>query len=454
MKTIGIIGGGFSGMITAIHLLRKNNSIEVILFDPKSKGQGIAYSPQSDAVLLNVMTSKMSAFANEPLHFLNWCKEKDPYRNISDELLGQSFMPRSLYGNYLQDLYELNLENNSRFKHVKENVLEIKLNGRIQLLKTNSKQISVDKTVLATGNALPSNHVVPKGLINDNRYHQNPWNIDFSKISKSKPLVIIGNGLSMVDTIMELRKRKFDQHIYAVSPNGFNILPHRQFNFNYDGPLKNNPEQYSLRELLHLFKTELRKLKAFGISAEPLVDTLRPYTQSIWKKMTPEEKQIFMKKLRHLWGQARHRLPFVSYDFILKEQISENLSILAGKLIEFRSDQNELSVTIHQRKNKKAYTINCSAVINCTGPETNYRKIEGNLIGNLISEGILCQDSLFLGIEADDQFRTLDSDSNTHNIYALGPLLKGKLWESTAVNELRTQAERLAEIISIDLEVA
>lgn len=61
---------------------------------------------------------------------------------------------------------------------------------------------------------------------------------------------------------------------------------------------------------------------------------------------------------------------------------------------------------------------------------------------------------LFLGIEADDQFRTLDSDSNTHNIYALGPLLKGKLWESTAVNELRTQAERLAEIISRDLKVA
>lgn len=133
------------------------------------------------------MTSKMSAFANEPLHFLNWCKEKDPYRNISDELLGQSFMPRSLYGNYLQDLYELNLENYSRFKHIKENVLEIKLNGNIQLLKTNSKQISVDKTVLATGNALPSNHVVPKGLIYDNRYHQNPWNIDFLKFPNQNP---------------------------------------------------------------------------------------------------------------------------------------------------------------------------------------------------------------------------------------------------------------------------
>lgn len=454
MKTIGIIGAGFSGMMTAIHLLKKNDSLKVILFDPNSKGQGIAYAPQSDAVLLNVNTAKMSAFANEPHHFLNWCKEKDPYKNISDELLGQSFMPRSLYGSYLRDLYETNLENNSRFMHVHENVLTLELKGKLQLLKTNSQQISVNKTVLATGNALPGNHVVPKGLISDKRYHQNPWNIDFSKIPTSKPLVIIGNGLSMVDTVMELRNRKFDQHIYAVSPNGFNILPHRQFNFNYDGPLKNNPDQLTLSELLRLFNTELNKLKTFGISAEPLVDSLRPFTQSIWRKMTSEEKQTFMKKLRHLWGQARHRLPFVSYDFIQKEQISEKLSIVAGKLTDFQSDENELTVTIHHRKNKKTSTVNCSAVINCTGPETNYRKIEGNLIGHLISDGILCQDSLFLGIEADDQFRTLDSDSNTHNIYALGPLLKGKLWESTAVNELRSQAERLAEIISRDIEVA
>jgi len=338
--------------------------------------------------------------------------------------------------------------------HVHENVLALELKGNLQLLKTNSQQISVDKTVLATGNALPGNHVVPKGLIYDKRYHQNPWNIDFSKIPTSKPLVIIGNGLSMVDTVMELRNRKFDQHIYAVSPNGFNILPHRQFNFNYDGPLKNNPDQFTLKELLRLYNTEQKKLKTFGISVEPLVDALRPFTQSIWKKMTSEEKKTFMKKLRHLWGQARHRLPFVSYDFIQKEQISEKLSIVAGKLTDFQSNKNELSVTIHHKTNKKTSTVNCSAVINCTGPETNYRKIEGNLIGHLISDGILCQDSLFLGIEADDQFRTLDNDSNTHNIYALGPLLKGKLWESTAVNELRIQAERLAEIISRDAEVA
>ena len=39
---------------------------------------------------------------------------------------------------------------------------------------------------------------------------------------------------------------------------------------------------------------------------------------------------------------------------------------------------------------------------------------------------------------------------NTHNIkklYAIGNLLRGELWESTAVNELRSQTEKVAQEI-------
>ena len=32
-------------------------------------------------------------------------------------------------------------------------------------------------------------------------------------------------------------------------------------------------------------------------------------------------------------------------------------------------------------------------------------------------------------------------------MYAMGPLLKGSLWETTAVPELRSQAMRIAEIL-------
>jgi uncharacterized NAD(P)/FAD-binding protein YdhS len=125
MKTIGIIGAGFSGLMTAIHLLRKSESVHVVQFDPNSEGKGIAYNPQSDHVLLNVVTAKMSAFPDKPDHFLHWCKQQKQYSGINDQLLRQSFLPRSLYGKYLHELYTTYLIPNELFKHFKETVIDI-----------------------------------------------------------------------------------------------------------------------------------------------------------------------------------------------------------------------------------------------------------------------------------------------------------------------------------------
>jgi uncharacterized NAD(P)/FAD-binding protein YdhS len=42
-------------------------------------------------------------------------------------------------------------------------------------------------------------------------------------------------------------------------------------------------------------------------------------------------------------------------------------------------------------------------------------------------------------------FQMIDKSGDTHtNLYTLGSNLKGELWESTAVPELRGQAESLA----------
>ena len=39
-------------------------------------------------------------------------------------------------------------------------------------------------------------------------------------------------------------------------------------------------------------------------------------TQKIWESFSVSEKKVFMSRLRHHWGVARHRIPFISYDFI------------------------------------------------------------------------------------------------------------------------------------------
>src|ERR1700761_6023692 len=67
-----VVGGGFSGTLVAVHLLRQSNNVEVDIVDERLPGRGLAYSTSCDAHLLNVPAIRMSAFGSEPLHFLEW----------------------------------------------------------------------------------------------------------------------------------------------------------------------------------------------------------------------------------------------------------------------------------------------------------------------------------------------------------------------------------------------
>jgi len=53
-----------------------------------------------------------------------------------------------------------------------------------------------------------------------------------------------------------------------------------------------------------------------------------------------------------------------------------------------------------------------------------------------------------LGVEANPDGRILQKDGKpSSQLFTLGTLLKGKLWESTAVPELRMQTKKLAELL-------
>ena len=90
-----------------------------------------------------------------------------------------------------------------------------------------------------------------------------------------------------------------------------------------------------------------------------------------------------------------------------------------------------------------------SAVINCNGPVTDLMKAESGLLKKCLVNGILVQDELNLGIATDPKtFEVYDGlHESRRNLFAIGPLLKGVLWESTAVKELREQAEAISKLL-------
>lgn len=453
---VGIIGNGFCGLMTCHHLIKNSDKpISISIFEKKHEpGKGIAYSPQSEKVLLNVVSSKMSAFPDQPTHFVDWLSEHQQYKSDDKELIASSFVPRARYGEYLSSIWKNTVEiaskKNITLKLIQTEVYDLALSNQKISIHTRTECYEVDKVILTTGNQLPRNPKIKnEESFRSPRYFQNPWNYQTFCVDSSKPIFILGNGLTMVDTVIQLREQKISNQIISLSPHGFNILPHRNFSFTLNDWLAKLGEKPTLNELLHEINLQLKTLKKHGISAEPLVDYLRPHTQRLWQNFSAQEKQFFMRKLRHFWGVARHRLPFVTYDIIQKERIQNSLNIISGKIIDIKELNNSLEIEYFDKFLNQTFVMEACMLLNCTGPESDIERTNSTLLKNCLKKGLIQQDDLKLGIKANtNTYHTINKfGEENKEIYTIGSTLRGELWESTAINELRIQAKKLSERI-------
>src|SRR5215468_8359845 len=108
-RTVAVIGAGFSGLLTAIHLLDADPALTVRLVERATHfGRGRAYQASDPDHLLNVRTANMSAFPDRPSHFADWLKAQGEYPGP------HAFVSRGRYGDYLQDLLREAVNNPSR----------------------------------------------------------------------------------------------------------------------------------------------------------------------------------------------------------------------------------------------------------------------------------------------------------------------------------------------------
>jgi uncharacterized NAD(P)/FAD-binding protein YdhS len=78
--------------------------------------------------------------------------------------------------------------------------------------------------------------------------------------------------------------------------------------------------------------------------------------------------------------------------------------------------------------------------------------VQEPFIKKLLETGLASYDPLRIGIGTDDLGRVIGaSGESSPNLYALGPLRKATLWETTAVSEIREQALQLAGRITRQL---
>jgi uncharacterized NAD(P)/FAD-binding protein YdhS len=84
-------------------------------------------------------------------------------------------------------------------------------------------------------------------------------------------------------------------------------------------------------------------------------------------------------------------------------------------------------------------------IISCTGIQENYSNSPRPLIRALVESGLACANDLGTGFRTDTHGAILDSVLTPSSaLFTLGPPRRGELFETTAVPEIRAQAEALA----------
>jgi uncharacterized NAD(P)/FAD-binding protein YdhS len=97
-----VLGGGASGTLLAVQLLRQARSaVRVALVDRAGAfARGVAFGTQDPAHLLNVRAEGMSAIPEDPQHFTRWLARIEPGSGT------EAFAPRRRYGRYLEATLE------------------------------------------------------------------------------------------------------------------------------------------------------------------------------------------------------------------------------------------------------------------------------------------------------------------------------------------------------------
>lgn len=428
---IAIIGAGYSGTITAIHLLQSSPTVKVTLIDAQGFGVGAAYSTPHPHHLLNVPADKMSAFADHPNHFVEWLtKHKNPDNSVP---ISQQFIARADYGQYLKScLADIQCERLHLLQAQATGLTPHHSQWRIQF--KNHPDVVVDKTVLALGNPKPFTRLKKQ----HSNIIQNPWDWQALKpISPQARILIIGTGLTMVDMVLSLQAQGHQGPITALSRHGLLPLGHEittePLTLNYPNDLK------SLVRYLRSFTTQNPE-----IHWQSIVDGLRPVTQELWQQFSYQEKTRFLRHLRSYWDVHRHRIaPTIAQQLqalIAKKQ----LTIIAGRLKHIEEENTPLTVTYQLRHHDTSQKETWDYVIYCVGPNGNYKHMEDPLISSLRDKGHLKVDDLN-GVAVNQHgalfnLEGLASDS----LYSLGPPVKSTFWECIAVPDIRIQAKALS----------
>lgn len=435
---VAVIGGGASGTLTAVHLLRAGvgGDLRVVVFEAEAvrRHRGVAYGTTDPRHLLNVRAQVMSAFPEEPGHFVAWAQRAGYAVGPAD------FVPRMVYGHYLRNLVAH--FGDGRLSVVTARVEDVAPDGAGFTLTAGDTTTHTASVVFAYGNAAPRPLATAAGPVPDAAWHvPDPWELDtLTAVPEDATVVLVGSGLTAVDAAITLLDDAPRRRVLMVSRHG--ELPRTHLARTLTNWISPVPPSGPLTAdgLAELIRNQVAAAARHGVNWRAVVDGLRGCTQSMWARLDLPERRRFLAAHCRDWDVHRHRMAPTVAARIRSYRDSGRLCLHGGGL------QWVEDLGARCRVGLDGVAIDVDALVNCTGPLADVAQTTDPLLRRLVERGTVAPDPLSLGLACTPDGRLLDpSGSIASGMYTVGPPRKGALWESIAVPEIRDQAVQLAQ---------
>jgi len=447
VPVIAIVGGGASGTLAAIYLLREAASrrtpLRIALIDRHGRhGLGQAYSTTHPAHLLNSPAAAMSALAGDPGHLTRWAAEAG--------VAYDGFLPRRDYGRYLTESLaaaERQARSAARISRITAEVVAIRRCSHRRALRLHlaaDGRIDADAVVLATGNLPPA---APCPVPRD-RYIADPWEPGaLEPAADGSPVAVLGTGLTMLDVAIALTDAHPHTAVHAISRHA--LLPREHSWPRPAGPASTMPVVRAAGGTPRLTRL-IREVRA-SAAAHPggwqdVVDALRPQIPGLWAQLPEADQRLFLAHVARYWEVHRHRVPPATASRAAALSSAGRLSVHRGRVVAASDQQGSVRVRIDQ--GGSATELAAGWLVNCTGPAADITATGHPLLRYLLQAGMARPDRLQLGLDTGPRGAVRDADGRAAgDIFALGPLLRGSRYETTAIPEIRDQAAALARYL-------
>lgn len=455
MAHIVILGAGASGTLTAVHVLRearrRGTRTELSIVAPEgTPGRGVAFGTTDALHLLNVPSTGMSAFPDEPEHFDAWLASRGVVRPAGESL----FAPRRDFGHYLGELLEQEIDAArpvATVSHERALATAVRRDGARCVVTTDGgRELVADAAVVATGLPAAGDSWAPRELREHPGFVADPWRpgvLDEVRRSAGRPadVLVVGAGLTMVDVVLTLTAPggRADRRVHAVSRRG--SLPEVHL-ARPATPVV--PDVTAWGETLASIRTagaeHLARVEESAGDWRPGIDGLRFRVAELWQRLDGSDRARFIAEDASVWNELRHRMPPSSAVTLAALEEAGTLSRAAG----------EVRAAVALAGGGVRITMSDGAerdfgwVVNCTGPRADVRTLGNPLLDDLLAphDGVALASVSTggMGLRTIDG-RLLDPDGRLGApVWTLGALRRGELWESTSVPEIRAQARGLA----------